>query len=63
MNENKKPVLGVYWWAVLVVAVIAVPSLGFLFAAMVPDKNILQLVVFVLTCWFCTFLGMRLMKK
>lgn len=53
----------IYWWAFLVVAVLAVPSVGFIVAAMVPDKNIAQLVVFVLTCWACTYLGMRLMKK
>ena len=54
---------GAYWWAFLTVAVLAVPSVGFLFAMVIPDKNIVQLIVFVLTCWFCTYLGMRLMKK
>ena len=69
MDNDKKPAVfesfwaGVYWWAVLVVAVLAVPAVGFLFAMIAPDKNIVQLVVFVFTCWFCTFLGMRLMKK
>ena len=51
-----------YWWAFLVVAVLAVPSIGFLFAMVIPDRNV-QLLVFILTCWFCTYLGMRLMKK
>ncbi|MDX2073196.1 MAG: hypothetical protein SFX19_02385 [Alphaproteobacteria bacterium] len=53
----------IYWWTFLVVAVLAVPSIGFIFAMVIPDKNIGQLVVFVLTCWSCTYLGMRLMKK
>ena len=52
-----------YWWSFLVVAVLAVPSVGFLIAMVVPEKEIGQLVVFVLTCWTCTYLGMRLMKK
>lgn len=52
-----------YWWSFLTVAVLAVPSIGFIFAMMIPDKDIGQLVVFVLTCWLCTYLGMRLMKK
>lgn len=69
MNDSdKKPGFGsfwegVYWWAVLVVAVLAIPSIGFIVAAAAPDKNVTQLVVFVFTCWVCTFLGMKLMKK
>ncbi len=52
-----------YWWAFLVVAVLAVPSVGFVLAMAVPGKGIGQLAAFVLTCWVCTYLGMRLMKK
>lgn len=53
----------IYWWASLVVAVLAVPSIGFIIASIVPGKGLGQIVVFVLTCWVSTFLGMRLMKK
>ncbi len=66
-NDNGKKLGGfwgtAYWWAFLTVAVLAVPAIGFLFAMMIPDKNIGQLIIFVLTCWLCTYLGMRLMKK
>ena len=51
-----------YWWAFLVVAVIAVPSIAFVAAAMVPDKGIWQILVFVFACWLSTFIGMKLMK-
>lgn len=52
----------IYWWAILVVAVLAIPSIGFVLAALVPG-NVGQILVFMLTCWACTFIGMRLMKK
>ena len=51
------------WWTKLVVAVLAVPSFGFIIAAFVPGRGLGQLIVFVLACWLCTYLGMRLMKN
>ncbi len=53
----------IYWWSSLVVAVLAVPSIGFVIASVVPGRELGQIVVFMLTCWLCTFFGMRLMKK
>lgn len=53
----------IYWWSFLVVAVLAVPSVGFIIAMTVPGSGIGQLIVFVLSCWVSTYLGMRLMKK
>lgn len=51
------------WWATLVVAVLAVPSLAIIITLIVPVHGSGSLVVFVLSCWACTFLGMRLMVK
>ena len=53
---------GIWWWAALVVAVLAVPSFGFIASLLIPSSGIGTLVVFVLACWFCTYLGMRLMQ-
>ena len=64
--ESQKPGTfwsGAYWCAILIVYLLAVPSVGFIFAMMIPDRRIGQLLVFVLSCWACTYLGMRLMKK
>lgn len=67
MQDKEKTKGGVfnalYWWAALVVAVLAIPSIGFIIAATVPEKGIVQLAVFVMSCWVCTFLGMHIMKK
>jgi hypothetical protein len=49
------------WWATLIVAVLAVPSFGFIIATMIPIKGIGEIAVFMVACWFCTFLGMKLM--
>jgi cytochrome c oxidase subunit IV len=55
---------GLIWWSKLIVAVLAVPWIGLIIAAVMRTQNSsLQLVAFVLTCWVCTFLGMSLMKN
>jgi hypothetical protein len=50
------------WWATLLVAVIAVPAFGFIIASVIPTKGIGEIIVFMMACWFCTFLGMKLMQ-
>lgn len=50
------------WWATLVIAVLAVPAFGFIIASAIPIKGIGEIVIFMLACWFCTFLGMKLMQ-
>jgi hypothetical protein len=57
-----QPVVGIWWWAMLVIAVLAVPSFGFLVSLSVSNEGYGKLVVFVLACWFCTYMGMRLMN-
>jgi hypothetical protein len=54
---------GINWWATLVVAVLAVPSFGIIISSVVPIKGIGEIAIFILACWFCTYLGMRLMKN
>jgi hypothetical protein len=54
---------GAVWWAMLVIAVLAVPSFGFIVSHESHASGLAELVVFVLACWFCTFLGMRLMNS
>lgn len=51
------------WWATLVVAVLAVPSFGIIVALMTGTTGLLQIWIFMLACWFCTYLGMRLMRQ
>jgi len=51
------------WWATLVVAVLAVPSFGIIVSSFVPIKGAGEIVVFILACWLCTYLGMHLMKN
>ena len=52
----------VFWWAKLVIAVLAVPSFGFLITRFVRTEGFLELVVFIIACWVCTYLGMKLME-
>ncbi len=53
---------GLMWWTTLVVAVLAVPAFGIMAAVLIPYPGLVQTVVFILACWFCTYLGMRLMS-
>lgn len=63
-NKNKPDHFsGLVWWITLIMAVVAVPIVGTSVALAATDSAFLQMVVFVLTCWACTWLGMWLMKK
>ena len=54
---------GIFWWATLLAAVLAVPSLGVIVASFIPaEQEMAQVLVFILAWWFSTFLGMRLMQ-
>ena len=54
---------GVMWWATLVVAVLAVPSLAVIVVVMTGSRGFMSVAVFMIACWLCTWLGMRLMKN
>ncbi len=58
---SSKGCSGMMWWSTLIVAVIAVPAFGFIVASAIPIKGIGEIAVFMIACWFCTFLGMKLM--
>ncbi len=51
------------WWMQLLVAVLAVPSLGLIIASIIPMEGFAQVAVFIVACWACTFLGMKLMQR
>ena len=64
MQDKDSSVMGtLIWWATLVVAVLAVPSIGFIVSRLIPIKGIGELLIFILSCWFCTYLGMKLMHR
>lgn len=54
---------GIMWWATLLVAVLAVPSIAIVITMMFNVQGFAQILVFVLTCWISVFLGMRLMQN
>lgn len=54
---------GIWWWATLVIAVLAVPAFGIAVASVVPIRGAGEVVVFILACWLCTYLGMILMRN
>jgi hypothetical protein len=62
-NGNCSGCTGIWWWATLVVTVVAVPSLSFILIALLHAQGMMQIAIFMLTCWVCTYLGMRLMSN
>jgi len=54
---------GIFWWATLAVAVLAIPAFGIVVSVIFPFRGLGALVIFVLACWLCTYLGMRLMAN
>lgn len=62
-SSCKSGCAGLMWWTTLVVAVLAVPAFGVVVASIVPLEGIGSIAVFILACWLCTFLGMRLMSN
>ncbi|MGE0755165.1 MAG: hypothetical protein AB7L92_08415 [Alphaproteobacteria bacterium] len=54
---------GVMWWMTLLVAVLAIPSAAIIVTLLFQVEGIAQILLFVITCWLCTYLGMRLMQN
>jgi len=50
------------WWLVFVVAVIAIPALGFVIVTVTGVHGLMGIVVFTIACWACTYFGMYLVK-
>ncbi len=55
--------VSLFWWTTLVVAVLAVPCFGIVVSYIFPFRGVGALIIFVLACWLCTYLGMRLMAN
>jgi hypothetical protein len=62
-NDKNCSIMGMMWWVTLTVTVLAVPAFGIAVSYLFPFRGFGGLVVFVLACWLCTFLGMRLMSN
>ncbi len=63
MVDNKSGVSRLMWWTTLLVAVLAVPSIGVVIASASQLQGMGGIVVFVLACWLSTYLGMKLMQN
>jgi len=61
-HPKHPPVTGIWWWAMLLVAVLAVPSFGFMVALTIPSSGYGTLAIFILACWLCTYIGILLMR-
>ena len=66
-EKARKPesaLYGLMWWSTLLIAVIAVPTLGVTVALASGGQSELILIgVFVITCWASVWLGMWLVRK
>lgn len=54
---------GPMWWVILAIAVVAVSAFGVTVSALVPFGEYGKLFAFILACWLCTFIGMRIMDN
>lgn len=55
------PVKSVMWWTMLAIGVLAVAAFGLAVSAIVPFGEFGKLLAFILACWLCLYLGMRIM--
>ena len=53
----------IYWWAMLTVAVLAIPALAIIITSALTLDGIGEIAIFVISCWACTYLGMHVMAK
>ena len=61
-NSSPAPIMrSAIWWAYLVTAVLAIPSLSYLLTSLLPVSGAIELLIFIIACWLCTYVGMRLM--
>ncbi len=54
---------GILWWAMLLVAVLAVPGVAVAVMLAMPGGDTFKAATFIVTCWGCTWLGMWLVAK
>jgi hypothetical protein len=48
------------WWLLLIITVLAIPSLAFVVVTVTGIKGIMGILVFMVACWACTYFGMYL---
>lgn len=61
-SQGEDVALGGYWWAMLIVAVLAVPAAGLMIALAVGARGFFGVAIIMATCWASTWCGMRLMR-
>lgn len=54
---------GIIWWAMLLIAVLAIPSIAIVVAGILPFDDLGRAIIFIGACWACTWIGMWLMEK
>lgn len=50
------------WWLALIVAVLAIPSVGLMIAVVTQLNGTMSILVFAVACWASAYFGMHLMK-
>ena len=61
-NSDNLPWNSISWWLMLVMAVLAIPCLGFVIVTVTGVNGVMGVLVFMFACWACTYFGMHLMK-
>jgi len=51
------------WWVLLITAVLVVPSLSYTFTTVVHVSGGAEVLIFVVSCWICVYIGLQLMKS
>lgn len=61
--QASSPLSAVMWWVTLIISVIALPIIGASLALALSENATIQVLVFMMVCWLCTWAGMWLMRK
>ncbi len=62
-DTASKRIKDVNWWIMLTVAVIAVPAFALLTVATIQPSGIGIAIIFILSCWACTYAALRVVKN
>lgn len=66
-SQQEKPVKDtsrtIIWWMLLIAAVLVVPAIAVLLATVVHVSGVEEIIVFVLACWLCIFMGLRFLRN
>jgi len=61
-ESNDIPWSALSWWLLLIVSVLAIPSLAFVIVTVTGIQGIMGILVFMVDCWACSYFGMYLVK-